>query len=89
MVQLIARLGERIVCFRRCNVEDSKVDVMREWSGIEKISCKGDFSILTKGDKLMNKDDVIGNVYLFRGISADDFSALSKIVEQMVFLPGA
>ena len=36
----------------------------------------------------MNKDDVIGNVYLFRGISADDFSALSKIVEQMVFLPG-
>ena len=36
----------------------------------------------------MNKDDVIGNTYLFRGITADDFSALSKIVEQMVFLPG-
>ena len=36
----------------------------------------------------MNKDDVIGNTYLFRGITADDFSALSKIVEQIVFLPG-
>ena len=36
----------------------------------------------------MNKDDVIGNTYLFCGITADDFSALSKIVEQMVFLPG-
>jgi CRP-like cAMP-binding protein len=36
----------------------------------------------------MNKDDVIGNTYLFRGITADDFSALSKIVEQVVFLPG-
>ena len=36
----------------------------------------------------MNKNDVIGNTYLFRGITADDFSALSKIVEQMVFLPG-
>ena len=36
----------------------------------------------------MNKEDVIGNTYLFRGITDGDLSALSKIVEQMVFLPG-
>ena len=36
----------------------------------------------------MNKDDVIGNTYLFCGITPDDFSALSKNVEQLVFLPG-
>lgn len=36
----------------------------------------------------MSKDDVVKNAYLFRGIAADDLSALTKIIEQVVFLPG-
>ena len=36
----------------------------------------------------MNKTDLIKNVYLFRGIAADDLSALSGIAEPAVLLPG-
>jgi CRP/FNR family cyclic AMP-dependent transcriptional regulator len=36
----------------------------------------------------MSKIDLIKNLYLFRGIAADDLSALSAIAEQAVLLPG-
>jgi CRP-like cAMP-binding protein len=36
----------------------------------------------------MSRDDIVKNTYLFRGIAADDLSALSKIIEEAVFLPG-
>jgi CRP-like cAMP-binding protein len=36
----------------------------------------------------MAKDDTLQNTYLFRGIAAEDLSALSKISEDAVFLPG-
>jgi hypothetical protein len=36
----------------------------------------------------MNKADLIKSTYLFRGIAADDLSALLRITEQAVLLPG-
>src|SRR5207249_9802923 len=36
----------------------------------------------------MDKADLIKNTYLFRGIAADDLSALSRITEQAVLSPG-
>jgi CRP-like cAMP-binding protein len=36
----------------------------------------------------MNNAELIENVYLFRGINADDLAALSAAIEEAVFLPG-
>src|SRR5262245_36790263 len=36
----------------------------------------------------MINPDLVGNTYLFRGIAADDFAALSKITEDTVLSPG-
>jgi CRP-like cAMP-binding protein len=36
----------------------------------------------------MNKADLIKSTYLFRGIAADDLSALAGITEEAVFTPG-
>jgi CRP-like cAMP-binding protein len=36
----------------------------------------------------MNKADLIKSIYMFRGIDADDLSALSGITEEAVFMPG-